>query len=81
MAASPAKDPRRKPKVVPAAASDHPSTPAPYQKYHWYIFGGLAVVLVLGAVIVGSRQQDKAASPSRNTTAQNQPWTKPCSAP
>jgi hypothetical protein len=31
--------------------------PAPYQKYQWYILGGLAAALVLGAVFVASRQQ------------------------
>jgi hypothetical protein len=31
--------------------------PPPYQKYQWYILGGLALALVIGAVYVASRQQ------------------------
>ncbi len=31
--------------------------PPPYQKYQWYILGGLALALVIGGVYVASRQQ------------------------
>ena len=31
--------------------------PPPYQKYQWYILGGLALVLVIGGIYVASRQQ------------------------
>jgi hypothetical protein len=31
--------------------------PPPYQKYQWYILGGMALALVIGGVYVASRQQ------------------------
>jgi hypothetical protein len=37
--------------------------PDPLQKYRWYILGGFAAVLVLGAVFVATRQQGASRSP------------------
>jgi hypothetical protein len=39
--------------------------PDPLQKYHWWILGGLAAVLVIGGVYVASRQQSAARALAR----------------
>ncbi len=39
--------------------------PDPLQKYHWWILGGLAAVLVVGGVYVASRQQSAARALAR----------------
>ena len=39
--------------------------PDPLQKYRWYILGGFAAVLAVGAVFVASRQQSAARAASR----------------
>jgi len=39
--------------------------PDPLQKYRWYILGGFAAVLAIGAVFVASRQQSAARAATR----------------
>ena len=43
--------------------------PDPLQKYHWWILGGLAAVLVIGGVYVASRQQSAARALARQKTS------------
>jgi hypothetical protein len=47
--------------------------PDPLQKYRWWILGGFAAVLLIGAAHVASRQQSAARAASRQRSASSMP--------
>jgi hypothetical protein len=56
--AQPSQGAQAQPESRPGGGLGPPiDAPAPYQKYQWYILGGLALALVIGGVYVASRQQ------------------------
>jgi len=51
--------------------------PDPLQQYRWWILGGFAAVLLIGGVLVASRQQSAARALARQNAASAQPAFQP----